>query len=440
MFVRIHYFFMVILLFTAGLTAQTVRVAVLGDFPEGKSPETMAAKIAFDHVNTRNATAGSDLKFQMVVYNDHAVIEKAVETAQRLAKDPLIKVVVVHGETSVAPEVLGILKKADLAVIAASSWQTKRPEGTDVTWLSPSQNVMAEISALYARKPKGLKQVAVVDNGSATSVAAAQAFAERFKKNGGRVVYSGEWQGSEWGLTRTVKDLAPNWPQAVFYAGNAVSAGQLVKTMKKEKELAPAVLLGLPQLFEKGFFDEARTQATRSAAVFPYPDYQGFRKLQSHVGLAFKKGTPNWKAYYGYSWKKPGRWTSLVFDAVTLAIRAVEKSMHVEMEDDPEVTNAGGEENGAIESVLTEGMDEQPLEDVPVESAENEVVVSRKEVKAALLDIHSIKGIRGWTHFSENRQPKEEKAMIFYAQPEVNSTWMKWWDFRYGPPWPQSQY
>ena len=58
----------------------------------------------------------------------------------------------------------------------------------------------------------------------------------------------------------------------------------------------------------------------------------------------------------------------------------------------------------------------------------------RKDVREALTLIKEYRGIRGRVAFNESREPAKAKAMIFQALPKVNSKWMQWWDFKFGPP------
>ncbi len=111
--------------------------------------------------------------------------------------------------------------------IAASSWAQPRAKEAFVTWLCPGSEDLAEAAALYARRQARQSQVAVIDNDAAPAVAAAKVFANKFRALGGKVVYEGQWEGSDWGLTRTTRALKANWPQMLFYAGDGGAAGPL---------------------------------------------------------------------------------------------------------------------------------------------------------------------------------------------------------------------
>ncbi len=84
--------------------------------------------------------------------------------------------------------------------------------------------------------------MAVVDDGSATSTAAAKAFAARFRALGGKVPYEGTWTGDDT-LAALIHGLAAQWPQMVFYAGTAPRRSRLVVAMKEEKSLKNSVLV-----------------------------------------------------------------------------------------------------------------------------------------------------------------------------------------------------
>jgi ABC-type branched-subunit amino acid transport system substrate-binding protein len=280
-----------------------------------------------------------------------------------------------------------------------------------VTWLSPNQNELAEVGAHYARRARQVRQVAVVDNSSPTSLAAAKSFAARFRELGGKVNFEGEWQGTDWGLTRTVKALAANWPQVVFYAGDGKEAGMLVKAMHGEASLKNSVILGLPSLFHPDFINVARVDAKHSTAIFPCPDYSSSLKVSRYLGIGFDRKSPNYRSYVHYSYRKPGRWTSMIFDATQLLVESVQ---------------------GAVL--------EKPAATAPADVLEETEAVlvnalpSREAVRQALNAVQGYRGIRGRIKFSKAREPLEPKAMIFNALNLVNTREMHWYDFNYGPP------
>jgi ABC-type branched-subunit amino acid transport system substrate-binding protein len=300
---------------------------------------------------------------------------------------------VAFGEEAADPGVLGALGDAGMATVMASSWAAPRPVSNRATWLSPSHVDLAVIAAVYARKGKKASQVAVIDNGAPTSAASARAFARRFRELGGRVDFEGEWKGSAWGLTRTIKALRANWPQVVFFTGEAGEAGNMAEALGKERELKATKLLGLPTLFDPGFISRGGLATKMSSVVFPAPDYRGSAQLGKAVGLNFPRGSPNYKAYVSYAYRKPGRWSSMVFDGAKLVLDAIEAASF------PDKANP-----------------------------------DRLSVREALGGIPSYKGIRGIVKFNEKREPAEAKAMIFYALPKVNSREMRWYDKEFGPP------
>jgi ABC-type branched-subunit amino acid transport system substrate-binding protein len=393
-----------LLLFSTALQAGDLHLGLLGRLPEPKTVEFLAAKIATDAANAANP----DTTFKLIPMNDRGSVEGALEGAQKLAEDPLMMGVIVHGEAGADPAVLKVLSDAGLAVVLASSYTTPRSLSYTATWLSPRQDELAAIGAQYVKKARQVRQVAVLDNGAPTAAAAAKAFSAKFKDLGGKVNFEGEWQGSDWGLTRTVKALAANWPQVVFFAGDGGDAGLLVKAMQKEKGLKNSVLLGLPTLFEPEFINVARTDTKHTTAIFPCPDFQTSVKIAKYLGVSFDRKTPNYQSYVHFAYKKPGRWTGMVFDATQLLVDAANKAASPA----PLSPTAG----------LTDTAQAAPLP------------LTRAGVRAALNAVPGYKGIRGKVKFSPSREPADPKAMIFNAQPKVNTREMRWYDYNYGPP------
>jgi ABC-type branched-subunit amino acid transport system substrate-binding protein len=379
------------------------KLALLG-LSEDKSVESLSAQIAVDAANT--STAGLRLKLWAVPMTTSA--EANVAAARRVADDADVLAVVLHGEAAAAPEVLQVLREAGLAVVSASSWAQPRPADASVTWLCPSQNDLAETAAVYAKAKQGGKatQVAVVDNGAPTSAAAAKAFASRFRALGGKVVQELTYSGDDEALTRTTKALKAHWPQMVFFTGEGADAGRLVVAMKDEKELKPTDLIGMPSVFEPGFFNTARLKSLRTRGLFPCPDFAGGQPLARLIGIGFPKASAEYRAYLAYAYKKPGRWTSMIFDASQLAARAVASA----------------------------GKTPADLSATAAAEAPAFTVPSREAVRLALNGTESYRGIRGVVKFSATREPAEARAMFYYALNRVNKKEMQWREKNYGPP------
>ncbi len=362
------------------------KVAVLG-LSDEKSLETV--HLAVEAASSPSAQSTLHLKPWFVGLSGSAGLN--VELAEKVAADPEVLGVVLHGEAAAAPEIVAVLRKAGLAVVAASSWAQPRGEEPYVTWLCPSADEMAGVAAQYARREARQSQVAVLDNGAPTAVAAAKAFATRFRNLGGKVVFEGEWQGSSWGLTRTTKALKANWPQMLFFAGEGEEAGRLVVAMKDEKELKATDLLGQPTVFDPAFFNTARVKSVRTRGFFPCPNFVGTQPLVRLIGIAFPKTSAEYRAYVQVAYKKPGRWAPMLFDATALLVRGIRSAA----------------EPGAP---------------------------TRGSSRDALLKIEGYRGIRGVVRFSPRREPLESKAMVYYALNRVNKKEMQWREKNYGPP------
>jgi ABC-type branched-subunit amino acid transport system substrate-binding protein len=400
--------FLIFFFASHALQAGEIHLGLLGDIPEVKTVEFLAAKIAVDAANA-NPNKNFDTVRLLPAY-DKGSPEGALEAAQKLAQDPELMGVVVYGEEGASPEVLKVFSDAGLAVVMASSYAAPRGLSPTATWLSPSQAELAQIAATYARKARQTRQVAVIDNGAPTAAAAAAAFSARFKELGGKVNYEGEWQGSLWGLTRTVKALSANWPQVIFFAGEGQDAGTLVKAMQKDKALKNSVLLGLPALFDPAFINTARMDTKHTTAVFPCPDFQTSVKIARYLGVSFDRKTANYQSYVHFSYKKPGRWTSMIFDATQLLVDSLAKA---------------AAQPASLSGSAAAG---------PSDTAQAIQPLSRAQVLEALKSIPGYKGIRGKVKFGANREPMDAKAMVFNAQPKVDTREMRWLEYNYGPP------
>jgi ABC-type branched-subunit amino acid transport system substrate-binding protein len=371
----------------AGLPAEG-KIALLGDFPEDKSVETLAAQMGIDAHNAVSSAA----RLRLVVSNGGAGVDSSLKAAQALTADPDVLAVVTHGEAASAPAVLQALRGGGLAVVAASAWAVTRSAGSGVVWLSPGLPALAESAGAYARKEAKASQVAVVDNGADTAAAATRVFTQRFRALGGKVPLDTTWNGSDEDLPATLKVLAAHWPQMVFFAGEPAAAGRLVKAMRGEKALKAADLILLPNAFDPPFFAEGRLDARRTRALFPCTDFVSSALFMRNLGFAFPKSAPEYRAYLAYAYRRPGRWTSMIFDAVALCTRAVR------------------------------------------EAAPGEAVATRETVAKALDGIDGYRGIRGAVKFNALREPSDARVMVYYALNKVNKKEMQWREKAWGPP------
>lgn len=379
-------------------------------------------------VDDANALAqGPALKLE--VFNVGSGEAAATAAAQGVADDPEVLAVLVHGEDGMAPGPLAVFEKAHLAVIAASSWAQPRPQQAYATWLSPGLTGLASTAALYAKR-EGLLQVAVVDDGAPTSAAAAHTFATRFRALGGKVSLETTWTGEAQDLSATVHSLGAYWPQMVFYAGDAGSAGRLVLAMKGEKSLKNADLFGLPPLFDDPFFDTTRIKGMRTRAIFPCPDYDGMGALVRDLGFAFPRTSPQYRAYLHFDFRHPGRWTSMLYDGAALAARAVREASAPPKPSAPAALSPVAQAAGVSASTGTD-LTPSPVVDLAAAPAR---VPTRDGVRLALDGIAGYKGMRGEVKFNAAREPSESKAMIYFALNRVNRKEMLWKQRAYGPP------
>lgn len=425
------------LLGLAALLRAEPKLAVLG-LSEEKSLESVAVQLAVDASNSQTASTGLKLHPWFVSLTHSA--EANLSLARKVADDAEVLGVVLHGEAAAAPAIIDVFRKAGLATVSASSWAQPRAKEAFVTWLCPGAIDLAEDAAIYARREAKQSQVAVLDNGSATASAAAKAFANRFRNMGGKVVFEGEWQGTDWGLTRTTKALKVNWPQMVFFAGEASESGRLVVAMKDEKELKQADLLGQPTVFEPAFFNTARVKSVRTRGFFPTPDFLGTQPLVRLIGIAFPKTSPEYRAYVQVAYKKPGRWAAMLYDASALAARAIREARTIKAGQPGAgplpltATAAAPLSPTAVASSATAAVAVTPTAMAAEADAESLPLPTREEVRTALLRVEGYRGIRGVVKFSASREPADPKAMVYYALNKVNKKEMQWREKNYGPP------
>lgn len=393
----------------ASLAAQP-KLALLGSFSPGKSLETEAVQKAVDAADAM----GNGPQLKLEVFNTGVGDASLDQATRRVVDDPGVLAVVVYGEEGAGPGPLAAFEKAGLAVVEATSWSQPRPSTPYATWLSPDMGALAGTAALYARREARMLQIAVVDDGSPTSVAGARAFTQRYRALGGKIPFIGTWTGDAAGLSATVRAMAPFWPQMVFFTGEAVNAGRLVLAMKGERSLRNADLFGLPPLFDTAFFDVTRLKGMRTRAIFPCPDYDGMGALVRDLGFAFPRTSPQYRAYLHFDFRHPGRWTAMLYDGAALAARAVRLA--------------------SAPSASASLSPSAQLSESPSAATDAVRVPGRDAVRLALLSIGSYRGMRGDVKFNALREPSDARAMIYFALKHVDQKEMMWRQRAYGPP------
>lgn len=456
------------------------KLVLFGNFPEDDERRA-AVEAGQEAVDASNAQQlGPRLKLALV--NTGPGEAAAEAAARRVAADPDVLAVIVHGEDGVAPGALAAFGQARLAVVSASSWARPRPSEAGTTWLCPGLEDLAGTAALYARREAKAASVGVIDDGAATSTAAARAFAARYRALGGKVPFEATWTGDAVGLSATVKGLAAHWPQLVFYTGSGETAGRLVLAMKGEKALKNADLIGLPPLFDPAFFNTTRLKGMRTRALFPCPDYDGISALVRDIGFAFPRTSPEYRAYVHFANRHPGRWISMLFDGVALAARAVRTASQAASGPAPVATAGAAEATGATPTAASAAMasaassaaaagpgtaaaagvspgasapaavtvlagartPEAPSPDPTAVPALAEPAapaagaplpgLTREQVRLGLLGLEGYRGIRGAVKFSASREPVEPRAMVYFALNHVSRKDMYWKQKAYGPP------
>jgi ABC-type branched-subunit amino acid transport system substrate-binding protein len=384
--------------------------------------------------------------------------ESVTAEAKKIAGDPDVVAVVVHGEAGVAPAALEIFRQAHVPLVAASSWAQPRPEEAYAVWLAPGGVELAETAAVYTRREqKRAAQVAVVDNGAPTSTAEAKAFAARYRALGGKVAAESTWTGDEDGLAATLATLQAQRPERVFFTGAAEEAGRLVLAMKADKKLKDADLIGMPSIFEPAFFSTTRLKGLRTRAIFPCPDFANSHYLALYLGFAYPRTSHEWKAYAHFMYHHPGRWTAMLYDGVALVARAASSSVAPSGAPSPASGSAAvssadsGPEagGGASPASLTRSPEAegsvtgsaQPAPTAvstslpPADAAPSAAAAPTREgVAKALAAVDAYRGIRGSVKFRSDRQPQDPKAMVYLAQSHVNRKDTFWVPKAYGPP------
>lgn len=387
----------------AGLGAAEAKIGLLGPFAEEKSVETLAAQMGVDAHNALSPA----VRLRLAVADGGTDPASSLKAALALAADPAVLAVVLHGEAAAAPEVRAALAGAGLATVAASAWAVTRTPFTGTVWLSPGLDSLADTAGLYARRVAKAAQVAVIDNGAPTATAAARTFSQRFRALGGKVPYDGSWNGDEEDLAGLVRGMAAHWPQVVFYAGEPGAAGRLARAMRAERALQPADLILLPSAFDPAFFDAGRMHTLRTRAIFPCMDFTSSAVFARNLGFVFPRTSPEYRAYIAYAFRRPGRWTSMIYDAVALGARALRQA--------GDLVSAEGGEGGGAHAIGPP---------------------TREAVRAALDGIDGYRGIRGAVKFNATREPGDARVMVYYALNRVNKTEMHWREKDWGPPFP----
>ncbi len=138
-------------------------------------------------------------------------------------------------------------------------------------------------------------------------------------------------------------------------------------------------------------------------ALFPCPDYTGAGPLTRFIGFAFPKTSPEYKNYVRFAYRRPERWTSMIYDATALAASAAtQRRRRRSSHPAPRPPRAPAPPPASP----------APRPRPPRGPAE---VPTREAVRLALAGIDGYRGIRGAVKLGPDREPVEPKAMVYFA-------------------------
>ncbi len=203
----------------------------LSDF--GRDSED-AARLAVDDLNARGVTIGGrKARFELVTADDKFDPRQAAVAAQALV-DAGVAGVVGHLFSGLSIAAAKVYCAAGIPQISPGSTATEytRSGCRSTLRVAPNDVRIGGELGRYAVKEMRARRVAVVDDGSVAGKGMAESFAAAVTAAGGHVVATHSVSDKTRDFSELLGAIGPKKPDLLFFTGNPLQGGPLIKQMK----------------------------------------------------------------------------------------------------------------------------------------------------------------------------------------------------------------
>jgi branched-chain amino acid transport system substrate-binding protein len=281
-----------------------------GDYAAFGKDISQGAKIAVSDAGTFKG-----FSFELVAEDDGGSGEGGAAVANKLITDPTVVAIEGHIFSGATASAIPIYEKAGLPMMSPSATRADlTQQGSKVfNRLVFTDAQQGKFAAAYLYSKLGIKQLAIMHDGTAYGQGLAEEVQTDFAANGGTVVAFVAITPGESDYSAPLADIASKSPQGIFYGGYAAEAVVIVNQMKGAG-LGNAVFFGDDGTFGQDFIDRAGANGEGAYASTPLPSASAEKDKFDAAYLA-AYGTPAGKL-------SPYSWTS--YDAAAVLIKTVE--------------------------------------------------------------------------------------------------------------------
>ena len=246
-------------------TAQTLKIGVIapltGDLSALGLGIRNGAELAIRQANEANTIPGYTL--ELAPEDDTAKADVGAQVAAKLASDDEIVAVIGTLNSSVAEQVQPVLSDEGIAMISPANTNPTLSQGADPAKPArPYENyfrvattdlIQGPFAADFASKDIKATEVAVVHDNKTYGKGLSEAFATRFKANGGKVVLTETVNPGDKDFGAVVSRVRRANPDLVYYGGEFPEASLLSSQLDQAGVEAP--LMGGDGIYDATFFE-----------------------------------------------------------------------------------------------------------------------------------------------------------------------------------------
>ena len=244
--------------------AQTLKIGVIaplsGDLSALGAGIRNGVDLAIQQANEENRLEG--YKLELAAEDDTAKPDVGAQVATKLASDDEVVGVVGPLNSSVGLSVQPVLAEADIPVVSPANTGVALTMGDDPAnkkrpypnyfRVATTDNVQGPFAADFVSKDLKFTEVAIVHDNKAYGKGLTEAFAERFKANGGEIVLTETVNPGDKDFGAVVSRIRRANPDLVYYGGEYPEASLLSSQIDDADIDAP--LMGGDGIYDPTFF------------------------------------------------------------------------------------------------------------------------------------------------------------------------------------------
>jgi branched-chain amino acid transport system substrate-binding protein len=206
----------------------------------GKGMEK-GANLAIDDLNASPEAQAAKIKFESVSGDDQGDPKTGVNVANQFVSDPKLIGVMGHLNSGVSIPASKVYNGANVVMISPASTNPALTEQgfKNVFRVCTVDSVQGPAGAAAAFTGLGKKSVFVVDDSTPYGTGLAQAFSDKFKALGGKVLGTEKTADKDTDFKALVTKIAPTNPELVYYGGIYNAGALLAKQLKEGGVKAP---------------------------------------------------------------------------------------------------------------------------------------------------------------------------------------------------------